>query len=448
MAKMLSPDGQWRTDDTEALRLSNAQVARNVLDGTYSQPQLQPPPPAVLPPTPVAPQVPSLGGVSAELGRLANQTRATTDNATKAYGAAYGIADDADKLKRESIRMAEASGLAQAEAERVLTEKRNENLANEAAAAQQKADADNKEIQDRIGFLDNAYSAKDKATGEFDPNRIMSVPKNRIIAGASLFLGAIGSAMLGQESQIPGMLDRLIERDIQAQQEKIRIAGDKVGDEAKRLGMARDIAGDNVAANKMREVKIIEQYQRGLESISANYKDENLKARAAEAYGALDAEKSKRLTEVTDNITKTVLSGIGTQASITGTRGDLAIKAAAADAVGNKPIGNHVPDPGKQQNPGAAQKAADEMGPIVATARELAAIKANKNATPADSDRADMLEDQLKELAKKAQLGEVDTDNPAAIASNAQLVLDQRMTASGYMSPTRSFAETRGTRVR
>jgi len=163
-----------------------------------------------------------------------------------------------------------------------------EKQAQDIQALQQNYEEQRKAVSQEIDAV-----VADYRNGEIDPNRVWGNKNTgqRIGTAIGLLLGGLGAGLAGGENQALAMLNKEIDRDIDAQKANmdknkglISILNQKLGNVDAATNMARAIALEGAASQ--------------LKMAEARAKDPIAKARAQQAIGALMAEKEKAMKPV------------------------------------------------------------------------------------------------------------------------------------------------------
>lgn len=163
-------------------------------------------------------------------------------------------------------------------------------LANmDAATLQMRMEEAEQRRQETITQKMNDYQiAKDRYMNmAVDPNKFYANMDtgNKVLAGISIALGALGSALTGKDNQALKIIDQAIQRDIAAQEANINKAGKGVAAQENMISMYRQLLGDDVAARQAALSTHWGNVARQLETIAAKYEGTTQGANALKAAG-------------------------------------------------------------------------------------------------------------------------------------------------------------------
>jgi hypothetical protein len=163
---------------------------------------------------------------------------------------------------------------------RVHAARRGRVAADAGGAGREAAQARQQFVDAQMQKLQTMQDAFDK--GQIDPHHLyasMSTPQ-KITAGLGVFLGAIGGALTGSPNEALGIIQKAIDRDIDAQKTNLSKKGQAVEGQRSMLGMYRQQFGDEAAADAATRATMLQNAAMQAEAAGAKYAAPELKAKA------------------------------------------------------------------------------------------------------------------------------------------------------------------------
>jgi hypothetical protein len=228
------------------------------------------------PPAPV-PAPPTNQALSSDQSAPNPQTLASP------YNAAY------DMQKNAITAGATASG--QKNDAQSLLMQQSINEQNELERKRQEAEAE-RQAQLNTKIQDLEKSVSEVSSASVDPNKFWSEKStgNQILTGIALALGAFGST---PDNKVVGLLNNLIDRDINLQKWNITNKRDNISAKTGLLGQMRLKFGDERQAEEATRMAAIQKVQNEIMQKSMQYASPEIKANADKLIGELELKKQE-----------------------------------------------------------------------------------------------------------------------------------------------------------
>lgn len=254
-------------------------------------------------PPPVAQSVPMMAAPA--MPPMITESQSSTRTGTKSEKMDPKLVkkwEDADAALAESIKTQADAQIAQNNVmagEQQIIADAQEFYAKENADRQQRV-MDN--AQKRLVDVDTKIAELSDA--KIDPNRVWGSMEtgNKMSAVASLFLGAFGAGATGAQNAAMDVLNKAIDRDIDAQKANLQTKKDVISSQRNALSDYLQITGDEDAARKSIQIQYLDSMKGRMESIALTSKNPVMKANAEAAAMKLNQESAQKRAELSKQI--------------------------------------------------------------------------------------------------------------------------------------------------
>jgi hypothetical protein len=191
-------------------------------------------------------------------------------------------------------------------------------------AGMQAADDIRRNLEDKTNKYESMVNDYMKSSA-IDPNRIWNNANTggKIMAGISMLLGGLGAGLAGGPNQGIAMIDKMVDRDIDAQKAELEKKRTGMGMQQNLVGMMRSQLGDNEAAMLAAKRVALDNVEMQMKKTMAGLQGTQAEANGMKALGEIGLKKAQLDMEL-----KQKLSGMAAIDSINSGGGQITPRAA------------------------------------------------------------------------------------------------------------------------
>ena len=322
----------------QSMAVSPLQVAQNVLGGAYA-PQPQPEGPVVN-----VPQVPTsdpmeiaanvysgkygskkggLAGVAEKAGQLGEMPDKAIDKSVQEYNKGLQIQNQAlESTKQIAYAESEAKLEAIRDHQRKIAAETNRRREEQAEIAQNV----------KATYKEYEQQADDLRTRKVDPNNVWKDPDGKTnwttksLAGIAVALGQFGASLTGGQNAALGIINNMIDRDIQAQRDEIENARADLDVTKNRMAFLRQEMGDSQAAEDRAKQELTVAHLGTLEQIDTSLMPAKKAAEVEQTKAALQAQAAQFGMQAQEKLFNNRVTALGEERAAEATRQSLGIE--------------------------------------------------------------------------------------------------------------------------
>jgi hypothetical protein len=290
-------------------QLFDANDMRNVIkvqDGYSAQPLsafLKQPAPA---PEGYMPGDYGLGQISRDIGSSVNRAMANRDAVSKAFGEAFGRQQEAVETQyMDEVARAEEVGRVQA-----LRDTEVKSYEATLVGAE-------KERRENLDRLQKSIADEQDALAKFEVKRDRRTDSQRALGAIAMVLSGIGGALLGQKGNLAlDIIERDIDRDIEAQREQLRGKNAAVAAKQNQLGYLLSRYGDDRIAEGAIRSRMLDSYARQIQDLMQKPSSESMAANRDKLLADIQIKRAESEAKISEAAEEQVRSGKVAQAQI------------------------------------------------------------------------------------------------------------------------------------
>lgn len=185
------------------------------------------------------------------------------------------IGNEAADLDAQALAQEKKVEFERRRAEEIELKKRNDAWALKRQAIDNEIERKNKEIEAKTQEFNSMSVTSDRYFGSEGSG-------SKVMAALGIALGALGTGLTGKDYNVAGILQKLVDNDIEAQKANISKAGQALEQQRGGLKDYMDITGSQDAAYHLETARILEGIGKQFDAVAAGSADAAVKAKAAQ----------------------------------------------------------------------------------------------------------------------------------------------------------------------